>query len=562
MVRAGKRSRLRTLLAMAAALAVVAPAWPAMAAGQSVSVEVTRKGFLTEYRLPRPKMGPLGIALDGRGGVWVSFDGTPDLSKVADVPGIPLPRPEPNPGLIGRLDPARGTFEYIGAPEGIKPLLLTMGPDGALWVSHAGFQDDLSRKGLARYDPATGAWRVFEHSVPFGSGGLTFDAAGNLWFTDMVNYSIGRLVPSTGEIREFELPYTPTTVGIAPARDGKRLWVAGGSANGLFLFDPATGKAEEYPMPNTFWGPAAVLADDATDGVWTTAHGGNEIALVNAASRAITTQYRAALAEGEQIRPSLPNGLARDSRGQIWVAEHEGNRVARLVPGDKTVNEYVVERQPAWIQWLAVDGEDNVWFAEFGNNTIGRIAPDAPAFSIEMERTSLEVPNSGEVEGTMRISAVGESAGELEMKGLLMPGGVTVSFEPAKVRVEPGKPVEVRYTVRADESATVYTYPFQMGGRGAGVVVSRTLSLAILPKGATPGSGGEAAGNGSVGGPDPGAGEGTDAGAPVTAPAAAPGGGGAGKRLVAFAAVVAALALAAALAVRLGGRRRGGPGAG
>lgn len=294
-----------------------------------------------------------------------------------------------------------------------------------------------------------------------------------------------------------------------------------------------------------------MLPDPEGDGVWTTAHGGNEIALVSAATGKIAVQYRATPAEG-QPRPSLPYGLARDSRGHLWVAEHEGNKVARVIPGEETLNEYPVEEQFAWIQWLAVDGQGDVWFAKYGGNAIGRIAAaEAPVFSVQLNETTLEVPNSGSREGTMRVGAVGDAAGELEMKGFLVPSGVEVAFEPAKVRVEPGKPATVRYTVRATPSASVHTYPFQIGARGEGVIASRTLALAVLPKGASPGSGRGGEAEGRVPAP---AAAGSEAGA---------GGSGGGAKTVGLAAALAGLALAGwllALRRRAAARRRGGPG--
>jgi virginiamycin B lyase len=67
-----------------------------------------------------------------------------------------------------------------------------------------------TRSRLARLDPLTGAVTRFE--IPWflsGPHSVAVDAAGRVWFSDVVRNHIGRLDPTTGQFRRFFLRSRP-----------------------------------------------------------------------------------------------------------------------------------------------------------------------------------------------------------------------------------------------------------------------------------------------------------------------------------------------------------------
>ena len=76
-----------------------------------------------------------------------------------------------------------------------------------------------------------------------------FDEKGRMFFTLQVSNMIGRLVPSTGEIKLITSPRKNSRpYGIKVAADGS-LWIACNGSNCLFNVDPETMAVREFNLP-------------------------------------------------------------------------------------------------------------------------------------------------------------------------------------------------------------------------------------------------------------------------------------------------------------------------
>ena len=78
---------------------------------------------------------------------------------------------------------------------------------------------------------------------------------------------------------------------------------------------------------------------------------------------------------------SSPAGLDFDSKGNLWFAEVNGNKIGKLTPGDVKpgtsdgIVEYELPHANSKPQYLMVSRDDIVWFSEMGGNRIGRLDP-------------------------------------------------------------------------------------------------------------------------------------------------------------------------------------------
>ena len=93
---------------------------------------------------------------------------------------------------------------------------------------------------------------------------------------------------------------------------------------------------------------------------------------------------------------SSPAGLAFDSKGNLWFAEINGNKIGKLVPSkvepgtSKGITEYKLPHPNSKPQYLIVSRDDTVWFSEMGSHRIGHLNP----LSKKIREYDIPTPNS------------------------------------------------------------------------------------------------------------------------------------------------------------------------
>ena len=91
-----------------------------------------------------------------------------------------------------------------------------------------------------------------------------FDRNGTLWFTAQGANMVGRIVPSTGDIKVVTVP-TPRSNPYGMVVDSKNVpWFVEFGSNKIASIDPATMAIREYPLPNPGARPRriAITSDD------------------------------------------------------------------------------------------------------------------------------------------------------------------------------------------------------------------------------------------------------------------------------------------------------------
>ena len=93
---------------------------------------------------------------------------------------------------------------------------------------------------------------------------------------------------------------------------------------------------------------------------------------------------------------SSPAGLDFDSKGNLWFAEVNGNKIGKLTPSktepgtSKGIVEYTLPHINCKPQYLIVSSDDTVWFSEIGCNRIGRMNP----VTKQIREYDIPTPNS------------------------------------------------------------------------------------------------------------------------------------------------------------------------
>jgi streptogramin lyase len=149
---------------------------------------ITPSGTISEFTIPSAESEPYGIAAGHDGNLWFTEQGGNKIGRITPsgtISEFPTPR-APQPGVPG--------LTYGGFPQGIAA-----GSDGNLWFTEYVFGT------IGRITPSG---TISEFTIPSTEShpeGIAAGSDGNLWFTERRGEKIGRITPG-GTIREFPIP--------------------------------------------------------------------------------------------------------------------------------------------------------------------------------------------------------------------------------------------------------------------------------------------------------------------------------------------------------------------
>ncbi len=234
--------------------------------------------------------GPVGLAVDSQGRVWVAN---------ADA------------GTVSRLN-AAGDGVDLSTPVGNAPLRLATTP-GAVWVSV--FSDGT----LVRLDDDTGRITSRVH-VGAQPEGLTA-AYGSLWVVRQESATLLRLSPRDGHlVHRYQVGVAPRLV----TAGGGAIWVSDFGSGRILRIDPETGQIRQSPMLCS--GPQGMVIEAAT--VWVACT--TDDALVAIDRRTLRRTSKTPL-------PGAPDAITVGATGQLLVALQQGPTLAVVDPAGPTV---------------------------------------------------------------------------------------------------------------------------------------------------------------------------------------------------------------------------------
>ncbi|MHB8418028.1 MAG: NHL repeat-containing protein, partial [Myxococcales bacterium] len=321
--------------------------------------------------------GPSGLALDGAGNLYVADSLNNTIRKVVLPFGL-VTTLAGSPGVRGSADGTGAAANFDG-PSWLALDIPTNGgaPAGNLYVA------DQNNNTIRQVIVATGAVTTLAGSPGvFGSAdgtgaaarfnspdGLAFDGVGNLYVADSGNETIRKVAVATG---------TVTTLAGSPGVHGS----ADGTGAAARFFYP-TGLALDIPTNGGAPAGNLYVADSGNDA----------IRKVVVATGVVTTLagsppvFGSADGTGAAASFSLPNGLALDGAGNLYVADWGNDTVRKVavvtgavttlagspgVPGHADGTGAAASfGNPSG---LAFDGVGNLYVADSGNETIREVA--------------------------------------------------------------------------------------------------------------------------------------------------------------------------------------------
>jgi hypothetical protein len=309
--------------------------------------------------------GPLGLAIDSAGYIWVANNGAFCISQFQ-----PNGVPGPEDGFTGNgNDPTNcgtgenGTFN--------QPYYIAFALSGNIWLANynsateldfapgLGYESYLSYTGNytggnvnfpagIAFDASGHAWIANEgygansitefngsSGTSFGGGGLSgtsgiaIDSSGHAWMSNAnanvlseFNVSNGTPVTSTGD------QYCGVSFGSAVAVAGNGIWVADGAGiNSLIECDPSSGYSIASGSGSGLSYPTAI-AIDGLGNVWTANSGNNTVSEFNSGGGALSGP------NGFKAGLNGPHQLAIDPSGNVWVTDYNngsGNSLTEFI---------------------------------------------------------------------------------------------------------------------------------------------------------------------------------------------------------------------------------------
>jgi streptogramin lyase len=284
------------------------------------------------------------------------------------------------PALLSANVMAVNITEYpapvIAAPNGAGPLSITVGADGNLWFTES------MGDSIGRIDPS-GNTTTFLLPGPYPPGiygptWITSGPNGNLWFTDGTNNRIDSITPS-GLFTTFGIPTVNAgPYGITTGGDGN-VWFAEKTSSKIGKLTPA-GEFTEYPV--VFYPQSIVAGQDGN--LWFTEFGvtcGVDICSADNATIGRMTPAGTLTEFPVPTANSFLGDIAAGADGNLWFTENQGSLVDGQPAGGKigrittagAVSEYATPTTASVPTGIALGTDGNLWFTESATNNIGRI---------------------------------------------------------------------------------------------------------------------------------------------------------------------------------------------
>jgi cytochrome c len=317
---------------------------------------VTPRTRITEYEVPRPNAIREAV---------VRGSGSERSLYIADV----------SSNTMFRVNVATGERTQLQIPYATPfgPHSLHKAADGSLWAT------PFFPTALSHLDVKTQQWRIWPlkaksgeisgiHDLSFTSDHVVrTDDAGRVWFSDIVNTSVGYLDPKSGQIEIYHAPPTPGRAaggqlyGLAMTPDRKELWYTQLAIGQFGSFNIAKKQFEVSVVLPANAGPRRLAISD--QGVlYVPLFGAGQLVEYDTRTRRMIGTYDL------PDRSSAPYAASWDPvRKVVWIPTSNGDVIYRFDPRDKSFGVLPMPRQSAYLRMIDVDDETGELITSYAN---------------------------------------------------------------------------------------------------------------------------------------------------------------------------------------------------
>jgi DNA-binding beta-propeller fold protein YncE len=267
--------------------------------------------------------GPLSIATDASGNVWVSNSADNTVTKL-----------NPSGSTVG-------TF-----PVGNSPINVAIDASGNAWVTN--YADNTVSK--------LGPSGTLLGTYPVGNGpfGIAIDGTGNIWVVNNPDNTVSKLSPSGAALGTFPIGGSPNYIAIDVSGN---VYVVNDGDNTVSKLSPSGSTLGTYAVGNLPNG----IATDVSGNVYVVNNGDNTVSKLSPAGAVLGT-----FAVGNS-----PVAIAIDKFNNVWVANNSDNTVSKLSQAGAKLGTLTVGNSP---NGLATDNSGNVFVINNGDNTVFKLS--------------------------------------------------------------------------------------------------------------------------------------------------------------------------------------------
>ena len=215
------------------------------------------------------------------------------------------------------------------------------------WSGRSRLVQEESASKIGRITPAGS---LTEYPLPTGNsglGGIATGPDGNIWFTESKGNKLGRLIPATGQINEFATG--KSFGGIVGGSDGN-LWIMAPQANAVLVASTAGVVLHTYVVPTTGGYPhGPTLGPDGN--VYFAEINGNKVARITPAGQ--ITEWTDPLANAK------PMVLAFGPDGKLYFTENQANKIGTLNTSTGSLTHWAVPKSNASPLGMALGPDGN-----------------------------------------------------------------------------------------------------------------------------------------------------------------------------------------------------------
>ena len=323
--------------------------------------------FIKEFKIPINERGLKGIATDSEDNVWF-YHATS------------------NGSMIMKMSKGHNFTKYsIPGNTAVDTAIINLAGGQLLFdnTSNVIWFTDARTNSLGKLNIKSNEIELF--SIPTNDSGIMGLALSPdkkvVWFTEIIGNKIGSLDIESKKITEY-----PTGDNSGPTLltfDSKGiLWITLSYANSIlrvepWLLVPGIKSSGMYPIslakPDFFspFGIVTVLVK-GIEKMFVSDHGSSRVIVSNLSSDLMN--YTSYWTSPSQALPmSLPSQVVSDKAGNIFFAEHGGNKIVKISSDNGIMTEFEIPTGPlATSLFLTVDeDEKRIWFTEWASNKIG-----------------------------------------------------------------------------------------------------------------------------------------------------------------------------------------------
>jgi virginiamycin B lyase len=292
--------------------------------------------IFVEYDIAVPSGSPWSANPDNRGNVWIPLYG--------------------HGNAVERLQAKDGSTKIFpvgtGPVAGIHSVVPTA--DGAVWLT------EFNRNRIARLDPNTGKYEEFQvppgESLSNSRNSVAIDKLGNIWSTGS---SLARFDVATTAFQNFT--DVPKTYGLSTAENGD-VWFTAVLNSSIGMFDHKNGQICQWQLPHH--GTPQHIETDGDGNVYFSETAGGKIIRFTPATEVFTDFPLPGSS------PS-PYALAIDRKHRIWYSSTNQDAVGYLDPATRSVKAFEFPHSEAFIRELKMDEAGRVWYTSPSNHVVG-----------------------------------------------------------------------------------------------------------------------------------------------------------------------------------------------